>query len=149
MTERYASSQTALAEEMDIDRSALYKSWINKPGFPAKTGKGWPVVACLEFVRDYKAQKAAGLTGNSELNAAKLRKIEAEIEKLEAQVAVIKRESIPIAEHNGEIEQVARIMLAGLDQFVQEVAAHTKDAEMLALAEKVRDRMKEQLEGML
>ena len=149
MTERYVPSQTALAEEMDIDRSALYKTWINKPGFPEKTRKGWPVVECLEFARDYRAKKAAGVTVTGVESGAKLRKIELQCEELEAKIAIIKRESIPIAEHNAEIEEVARIMLAGLDQFVQETSAHTKDAELLEIAEKVRDRMKAQLEGML
>jgi len=148
-TERYASSATALAKELDISTQALYKHWTCKPDFPTKTGKGWPVIACLEYVRDYKMTKASAMTDTSELAAAKLRKIEAEVEKIEAQVAIIKRESIPIAEHNAEIEEVARIFLAGCTQFVQEVAANTKDADLLQIAEKVGDRMKEQLEARL
>ncbi len=149
MTERYVPTLTALLGEMDITKQAFHNTWANKPGFPTKTAKGWPVVACLEYVRDHKARKAQDMGAGSDKARASLRKIELQCEELEAKIAVIKRESIPIEEHNAEIEQVARIMLAGLDQFVQEVAAHTKDAELLVIAEKVRDRMKAQLEGML
>ena len=137
---KYVRTIRELAEQLGMHEQSLYNPWLKREGFAGlKTAKGlWPVEKCNEFMDEWKSRQVQSVTGvNADLKREKLQE---EIGKLRDQRAMLRKEWIPLDEHNAEVDQVAALFTGGLEQFVQWVAAETRDAGQHAKAKEIRDR---------
>ena len=136
---KYVKTTTLLAEELDITRQALNKYWEPKPGYPTKTSKGWDVQAVAEFIADYKANKEQ-VTGENQ--DAKRKKLDLECQLLQVKLDRLKGELVSLEDLASEVTEMAGIVNAGLEEFVQWVTVTYRKADTTAKAKDLRDRTK-------
>ena len=134
---KHARTKTELADALGITPQALYKNWINREDFPAETRSGWNIEQCIEYKLNHDRRKEPQRGANADLHR---RKLDLECEKLEEQLLQMRRETIPIPEHDDEIRLTANIALDFCKFLRQEYAASLKDAEALRLFDEAEDR---------
>lgn len=146
---KYARTKPELAEHMGVHLSALYAHWLSKPGFPAKTARGWPLEACDQFRK--KALESARKQLRGPDQELKKQKLEREITILDIKIAELRRELIPMSEHLAELQQFAHIACSVLEHDLEEVAALIKDPAIYKRFQErrngVRQRMREGIEA--
>ena len=136
-----------LAEEVGITQQGLRQTWFPKTGFPKKTKRGWNVEKVLQFMDTWKRAQVGNQTGEDA--DLKRRKLLGECETIEEKLAQLRREAIPLSEHHNELREFAAILNNGLASWVQEVQAVTRDAKMVKMAKRARDRVRKQILGAL
>jgi len=137
---KYARTKTELAAALDITPQALYKNWVCRPDWPAETQRGWNVEKCLQYKLDNDRRKGPQGGDNADL---KRRQLEVAIEMAEEKLAILRRESITIAEHDAEVRTVVNITLDAWRFLRQEFAASLKDAEVLRRFDKAEEVARE------
>jgi len=140
VVKQFAKTTTELAEALEITRQALYKSWLEKEGFPMKTGRGWDVAACSKFIQDYKEIQKEEVTGaNADL---KRRKLELECKMYQVKIDQIEDRLIPLEEYHADLLEFCGVLAGALEEFVQWVMVETRDAAQVEKAKELRDRVK-------
>ena len=137
---KYVNTKNALAAALDITPQALYKNWISREDWPAETQRGWNVEKCLEYKLSHDRRRTVTDGPNADLERrGKLAIVETAEEKL----AILRRESITIAEHDAEVRTVVNITLDAWRFLRQEFAASLKDAEVLRRFDKAEEVARE------
>lgn len=117
---------------MGFTREHISRRFAPRDGFPKKTEKGYDIAAVMDFIS--KDRKRA-VTGDGSLRD---RKLLVEIEILESKRDEIRRQLIPVEEHQAEIQQFHQIGVDVMDQWISVVSSITKDAAAVKSAEELR-----------
>ena len=146
---KWVKTDKELAAELGMSPKSFYKTWKKKPGFPARTKRGWNVEKCQAFVRNHKRVQAAGAAGpNAD---EQRRKLKLQADMLEQKLLMLQGDAIAIEDYRRDLEEYARIVNGVFDQFLQEVAA-LRNSRLLkkakALATRARERLVKALEGL-
>jgi len=132
-----------------ISITQLKNTWVDKPGFPQRTAKGWNVQECIAFVLSHLEQMEANTTG-SELDDLKKRE---QIKNIRIQRARaeegLRQDRIKTAEAEGAVLSmdehrqshaiVADAVKAALGAFVHRVGVSLRSPEAVKLSEDARD----------
>jgi hypothetical protein len=140
----YVKTDREMCEILDIATSGFVQNWKRRADFPKKTAQGWNVLQVQEYIRNAKEQQQAGISGrNADLVREKLR---LECMKLQTNIAILRREAIPISEHNAELAEYASMVNGVFDQWVDRVMASTRDKKLIKAAQDLATRARKRLE---
>ena len=87
-------------------------------------------------------EKQARDNKNIDPNNPKHRKTALECDILEEKLKQIRGETMPLDEHDATVEKYATIVNAGLEQWVQKIAAMKRDPDLLVWAKEQRDNLR-------
>jgi len=145
-TIRWIATNKELAALMGISQQQLYKTWLVKPGFPEKTKRGYNLQNCLEFYRADKLRTADNSSeGVGPKTQASIRKINKECEKLDLQIAELKRESIPIWEHVSALQDHANIVNTALEMASRKISLLSRDKKLIKSIEREFERARKRM----
>lgn len=138
--QRWCKTVRELCAELSISEQAFYAHWKKRPDAPKHTSKGYSLVEWLEYYEAAQEARLDGIVGPD--GDYKREKLRLECEILKQKLAVLKGESMPIAEHLIELQDIGAVVNAGLDEFVQWVTVEFRAAKTTARAKAIRDRTK-------
>ena len=149
MSAKHYQTKTAMAAACGISRTCMYR-WLGDPAFPRKTAHGWPRRAVLAFAKKAKVKAAKRQTGeNADLKRLKIQRqvdlIDRQIRRADFEHERERGKVIPLDEYHAELDQLANIVKAGLEQWVQWVAAELQNADAYVKAKEIRDRVRTRL----
>ena len=136
----YAKTKKDLAEALGISTQALYK-WTSKPGFPARTRRGWNVKKCVDY---YQADHARRNGSNGAKSEAEQEQLRLRNLLLAEKLAKAKGERMPVEDHLLEIQSHAQIVTDGMRNFVDD--ARAVDKSLGKKAERIARRILRRLQ---
>jgi DNA-binding transcriptional MerR regulator len=136
----YAPTVKALADEVGRSPQALHANWLNKPGFPAKTKRGFNIAKCKAFI-DRKLDEKRRSNGKSE---AAEEQLQLRNMLLREKLAREQGQRMPIEDHLLEIQTHAQIVADGMRQFVD--ISRAKDKKLGKEAERISRRILRRLQ---
>ena len=140
--QKYVKSVFDLSDALDLSRITLHK-WKRRPGFPKKGAKGWSVLKVHEFIYNEKQKAIKDKQGpDGDLRTDKLR---LEIDMLQVKLDVLRGDAIPLNEYNRELSEYAAMVNGVFDQWLDQVSSTTRDAKLVANAERLINRAKQRL----
>jgi len=140
---QYAKTDEAVADALGISVSA-FRSWKASTDFTIRrTTKGWPLAALYDYQAERKKRDKRNVSG--EHADLKRRKLEVEIDILEAKRDELRRDLIPLREHVETMQWLSAIVTGALDEFCQYTTATYHDAKMTGEAERIRDKVRKRL----
>ena len=143
MTSAHVKTDREMCQVLDIAQSGFNQNWKRRADFPQKTAKGWNVLQVQEYIKNAKEQQRATTAGsNADLVREKLR---LECMKLQTNIAILRREAIPISEHNAELAEYASMVNGVFDQWVDRVMAVTRDKKLITAAQDLATRARKRL----
>ena len=140
---KYAKTAEQLAAELNMTRQALYKGWVEKDGFPAKTKRGWNIEKCAEFIKTWKEEKETIRGAHQDL---KRQKLQLECDILQEKLNELRRVTVSVEEMYDQLREVANIVNSGLKEFVGFVKVEYRESGALTKAKAIRDQVKRWLQ---
>ena len=143
--ELWAATIQEACELLGIARATFYNH-REEPGFPPPdAGQGWPLQRLREWF------ERAGILGGEDEDetisrgAETARKLRAQRQLLEIELAQRRREVVGRDEARGELVRLARLFVAGLQDMVDELTARIRDKRVTEIAEQVMANVRERM----
>ena len=139
-------NQKQLAEKWGVHPSAVSKM-LKAPDAPVRGRDGkYDEVACERYrLKRLSADMKSSTAEPGSLNDARRRKLDLECQKIEIEIQRIMDKLIPVEEHHSTLLEHAAIVKLNLLAFPKEVAAITRNAEQMKMAEQAVDKILTQL----